>query len=218
MAFLGIGKYKDELKDLRKKASRDFNIREAGVDRMLDRISGRANEAYGSAEMGVNERYGDSLGRVKDSVADDRAGAQRSISRALMASGGDITGEGATALSRVTEAGNNAISNAIRGYTDMSNQDRKFDLNRGDRFTLSELGSKENLMNMSLGQLMNANNLERDRRQANRQLWGDVIGGIGSVTGGLLSSRNNFPDARPTGGPHESGSLFDTYDTGGYLG
>lgn len=184
MAFLGIGKskYQNQYEGLKD----EFGNDKSDIKGILDRISQRSNSAYEDSEMSVDDRFGDSLNRVRDSVADDRAGAQRSITRGLMAGGGDVTGKGASALNQVTESGNQSISNAIRGYTDAARQERRNDLSRGDSLATQELQGNQNMLNMTLGQMMNAQSMEMQRKQSNKQLLGDVIGAAGSVAGDIL--------------------------------
>lgn len=197
--FLGIGRHAANLKDRIKDLRGDFESRETAVEGVLDRISGVSEQAYASADdnpfdadMTAEQRFGDMIDFQTDQINQNQAGAQNAIQTALMASGGDVSGSGALALQEFTEGANNAIGEALNYYTGLNKQvnrsnrrlnlsNKQFEEGRGDRLMLSELGGQQNLMNMTLSQLLSKEKQNLMRRQANKQLFADIIGSIASV-------------------------------------
>lgn len=198
MAFLGIGSNKKITRRARNRAQEGVDQAQEqlgssneSVDALLSQISGLADSAHAGGNRTVDERFGRQLESTQDRIQANTAGAQNSVSQALMAGGGDVTGTGAAMLAGVSQQGNEAQSDAINQYKTMTDELNRYDTSRGDNLTAQALqgaetvaGRSQNMYNTQNQFLNNAEMLEIQRRQANRQL------GLNTVST-LLDAGNN---------------------------
>lgn len=185
MGFLGLfNSNSNEGKRNRRKAKQygqQAKQQRGNIDSLLDGIVSASEGAYQDANQTVNDRYGETLQNIEDSANANTAAGNQAVSRGLMAGGGDITGEGAVAMGKNQERGNEAIQKALNYYTQRNESANRSDNRRGDRLTLNALGGREGLYQTDMGQEANYRGLERQRKQANNQFLGDLIGGVANV-------------------------------------
>lgn len=94
--------------------------RRQSLGAVLGALGNRRDRAYEAANMGLQERFGQSLQRLEDAIASQAGGRRRAITRAMMAGGGDITGQAGALFGELTESTNEALGEAIRQYADLS--------------------------------------------------------------------------------------------------
>lgn len=183
MGFLGIFN-SNEGKRNRKKAEQygqQAKQQRGNINDLLDGIVNSSQNAYQDANQTVNDRYGETLQNVEDSANANTAAGNQAVSRGLMAGGGDVTGGGAVAMGQNQERGNEAIMKALNYYTQRNEIANDRSKRRGDNLAVSALGGSEGLYASDMGKESEYEYLERQRKQANKQLLGDVLGSGSSV-------------------------------------
>lgn len=140
-----------------------------------------ANSAYADANQTMEERFGRQLASAQDRIQQNTAANQNAISQALLARGGDLTGQGGAMMAGVNEQANMAQSDAINQYKTASDRMRMMENQRGDNLLARSLQASEGMANRDLQNyglhsnlLTNANLMDIQRRQARSQMIMDA--------------------------------------------
>lgn len=187
---LPVSKAKRENYAGMKRFGEAYDTNEARVGDYIDNVDELAKEAYAYKPKSVEERFGSQIDRTRDQVNQGRSEANQTVKTALIASGGDVTGSGATTLNAINQNANQTVGDVINKYTTQNEsinlREKQFANSRGDRLTMAGLNSSINRSNTALQQMNNYEQRELMRRQANKQLVGDIIGAVAGTAGAVL--------------------------------
>lgn len=146
-------------------------------------IQTQADNAYEEGDQTVDERFGDVLEGVTDQVNAQTSATQSNLTRANMATGGDVSGATSVGMAQAGERGSKAIKDAFRTYTQMNEQVNQRSKGRGDRLLSHALGSNQRQYQMDTGNMQGYELRELHRKQANRQVLADMLGTGMNVAG-----------------------------------
>lgn len=179
MGFLGI-KSSEEKRNERKikkwgNRSDDYM---ALVDSLLSQLGGQSERAYESAGQTAQERFGDQMQLTQDKLQQSGEANRTNLTRAVMAQGGGQQGVGqmGTVLNQQQQGTNQAIQNSLQDFYQMNQMAKTSDLRRGDRLLGNQTAGAQNQFNQSQQLMQGYSNLERQRKQANKQLFSDLAG------------------------------------------
>lgn len=164
----------------------------AGLDASVGAIEEQADLATTLASAGFEPTYGAERDaetqRVTDQIQAGSATGQRSISRSLMASGGDVTGSGATMYQNMQEGANRTLAEALANIRDSFSRryDQRvfFDRRRADDLLRTASSARMGQARLSAGLHTEAEDRRLEERQARMQLGadiGDEIADFGAV-------------------------------------
>lgn len=183
MSFLGL--FSDGRdKRMNQQGMEKFGGRSEGAFRtfgdMMGQMKTQAGQAYDRGDQSVEERYGDVLNNATDQANAQAASTRAGLTRANMATGGDISGSTGVGMAQADQRGNRAIQDAFRTYTQMNDQANRQSRSRGDQLLSRGAGMNQRQYQMDTGNMQDYEMREIQRRQADRQTLAGLLGaGLG---------------------------------------
>lgn len=105
----------------------------------------------------------------------------------MMASGGDVTGQGAAMVNSIREGGNKSISDIVSRFTELTDRRNLQQQSRKDNMYSTSLGARGNLFSALSNLATDAQGRVDRRSTAGRQFFLDAIG-TGAQLYGLQKS------------------------------
>ena len=156
------------------------------VDSVLGDIGQRSDQAYQSAQQTTRQRFGNELQTVTDRLRQNQEASRTNLNRAMMARGGGQQGVGqmGTTMNQQQEGMNKSVQNSLQQFYQMNQQAKQQDLNRADQLLGQQFSGARGQFQTSQGLSQNYAQLERQRKQANKQMLADAVGAASSFFGG----------------------------------
>jgi hypothetical protein len=165
----------------------DSDRQRDSVNEVLNALRTRLDSSNTRAATGVRELYGDSINRFTDNVRSSANSTKQALARLGGISGDNVTGSTGVAMNRVDQRANQSIGDAVRNYTDRTVSTNERALSRGDNLLQLLLSGETGLYNTDIQLEEAARQRELARKQANRQLLGDLLGTAGTIGGFMLA-------------------------------
>lgn len=164
-------------------ARRDLDVSRGGFMDSMGDLQDRSSDADQRAELGADDLFANAIQRLTDSTHQAGAGTREALSRIGMAGGGDVSGGAGVAITRTGQDTNRAIGEGRGRFENMATQMSMRERDRADRMTAQRSSAMGSLFSQDRQGLSQAEMLEMQRRQANRQLLSDMFGTAASVFG-----------------------------------
>lgn len=120
----------------------DRDSMEGSIEEQINAILSSSGSAVRDKPT-FDELYGDQMGRIEQSVAEQTGNTQNALMRATMAGGGDISGSGGARINEADQTANETIADSKvqfqNRYNDFVENMRRFDLQRKDNLDATAL-------------------------------------------------------------------------------
>lgn len=149
----------------------------------IEDLRSAAEDVREDSDKTVEQRFGRTLEKQQDRIQSNVGSAQNLISRSIAASGGDLTGEAASQINKVTESGNRRMSKNINNLSIATER-----INRQNRREANDIISGIPRLALSKLSIDNRNlrqgrKFRRDINRSRGNFFSDLIGTAGSVVG-----------------------------------
>lgn len=176
----------------KKKANRQRDMFNRKRNKALDSFSKAIGQLEGRAgdideDVSVDEMYGDVIQSLTDRTQAGTDSATRDVFRTMMASGGDVTGQGANMIAGLREGGNKSISDIVSRFTQLTDRRNMQQKGRADQLYGTAMGNRGNLFSALSGMATDAQGRVDRRSTAGRQFLLDAVG-MGLQSYGQLKS------------------------------
>lgn len=146
------------------------------LDTTISQLQDEADELDEESQRSVEQRFGDVIEDTSDRIKSNVGTRQNLLSRSIAATGGDITGQAATAMNEAAEGGNQQLASMA---TDLSVSNEKISAQRqrsANRLlgNISDIGLQQS--RMSNRNLSQARGIRRDIKRSRGQFFADIIG------------------------------------------
>lgn len=181
---------KGRQKDARASASSSkANSRQALGD-LRGSIAGLQETAEGiDTDRSVEDLYGPQIQSMTDRVAADTGGATGEVFRAMMAGGGDLTGQGASLISGLQQQGQRSVSDVINQFTQLADRRNLQAEARKDRLGTTTMQAESGLWQALEGLFQEERGRGDRMRTARTQTSLDILGMGSSLAGQLYGDR-----------------------------
>lgn len=155
-----------------------------GMDEIVQMLMQRGEDVQEGRS--VEDLYGRQIQALTDRTAADVGSARSSLERAMMAGGGDITGQGALLASELGAQGQRSIMDVISEYTERADIRNLRESQRADQLFTQALSGQRALGGIYADLEGAARGREDRMRTADRQLFVDTLGMGTSLSGQLF--------------------------------
>lgn len=169
-----------------RRASQSRRRREEAIEGTTDALGRLAERADAVKEdYTVDDLYGPIITRLTDRMQADTDQAEMNAFRAMLASGGDMSGTGATTVNRIAQSGQEGIQNLVARFAEMTTGRNLQESVRKDQLLSGTASGYSNLAGLLSGITSDEQLRADQRRQANNQFGLDLLG-IGTQVAGFM--------------------------------
>lgn len=169
-----------------RRASQSRRRREEAIEGTTDALGRLAERADAVKEdYTVDDLYGPIITRLTDRMQADTDQAEMNAFRAMLASGGDMSGAGATTVNRIAQSGQEGIQNLVARFAEMTTGRNLQESVRKDQLLSGTASGYSNLAGLLSGITSDEQLRADQRRQANNQFGLDLLG-IGTQVAGFM--------------------------------
>lgn len=169
-----------------------------GYDESIEGLEEQSALARELASQDPDAIYGEERDRrvqdVTDRVSSQLASGQTAVSRALMATGGDATGSGATSLQRLQEGASSTIGKSLtaidRDISSRAENRERFYTGRADRLQSNAASARGGLYGRSANNAARTGQNRTLQNQAERQMGADISSSLADFGADLLDPTN----------------------------